>query len=121
MRGQIGEHRNRTPQRARGNGPIERIRILERDIHSHSTTPDALRLQLTMSNTADHEQPYPLIQLSLYDDTNRLVAQRKFSPTEYMASHRPVDELMPTELPVQVEMDLADPGDKVTGFRFDFL
>jgi len=97
------------------------ITILDRDIRSDPAKPGSLLLELTMSNTADHEQPYPLIELSLFDNKQRLVAERRFTPQEYLGDAERAETMMPVDLPIHIEMHLVDPGKEVTGFRFDFL
>lgn len=99
----------------------DQIRILDRDIRSNMNAKDALLLELTMSNTAGFKQPFPVIQLSLYDTSEKLVAQRRFNPEEYLATSQQQTQLMPMDLPVHIEMELNDPGSTVTGFRFDFF
>ncbi len=99
----------------------QRITILDRDIRSDPEHPGSLLMELTMSNTADHEQPYPLIELQLFDKAQKLVAERRFKPEVYLGDSRRAKGMMPIELPVHIEMRLVDPGEEVTGFRFDFL
>ncbi len=74
-----------------------------------------------MVNTAAFEQPFPKLQLTLYNDTGKLIARRTFIPTEYLPAGMAVQTLMPRAQPIMVEMELADPGKEVTGFTFDFL
>ena len=63
-----------------------------------------------------------VIRLGLYSTNNKLVAQRLFNPDEYLADGGGSEHsLLRPGQQVQVDMALEDPGDTVTGFRFDFF
>jgi hypothetical protein len=97
------------------------IKILNREIISHPTEEGALMLRLVLANQAAFDQPYPLIELSLYNTEEKLVARRNFRPREYLAADRDSTHLMPAGASEYIEMALEDPGSSVTGFRFDFF
>jgi len=97
----------------------EKIAVVERTITSHPMVPGALLVRLTFVNRASFPQPYPELQLSLFDRNEALTARRRFSPDEYLG--RPADELLQPGQSVRVEMPLLDPGKNVTGFKFDFF
>jgi len=99
-----------------------KIIIQGRNLTSHPDRPAALLLQLRMVNTATFEQPFPQLQLTLYNDKGRLIARRTFKPEDYLPVELRNDPLplMPKGDPVLVEMELQDPGKEVTGFTFDF-
>ncbi|MES9936225.1 MAG: DUF3426 domain-containing protein, partial [Sedimenticola sp.] len=99
----------------------DKYTILNRMMVTHPEQDDALMLLLSFTNQAAHAQPYPLIQLSLYDNNQSLTARRTFTPAEYMNREVPADQLVPPGSIVQVEMPLEDPGSSITGFQFDFL
>ena len=100
----------------------ERIKILDRSVTNHPTIADALQIQVIFSNKAAFRQPYPKLRLGLYSTNNELVAQRLFNPDEYLADGGGSEHsLLRPDQQVQVDMALEDPGDTVTGFRFDFF
>ncbi|MCU7906666.1 MAG: zinc-ribbon and DUF3426 domain-containing protein [Candidatus Thiodiazotropha sp. (ex Epidulcina cf. delphinae)] len=99
----------------------EKILISERTLTTHSEKKNVLSLKLEMVNTAAFQQPYPKLQLSLYNDMGQLIARRTFSPDEYRTTHDQAQTMMPRLKSVHVELELADPGNEVTGFKFDFL
>jgi hypothetical protein len=78
-------------------------------------------MQLEMVNTASFEQPFPKLQLSLYNDMGTLIARRTFSESEYRDATPRSDSLMPMLKPIHIELLLTDPGKEVTGFKFEFL
>lgn len=99
----------------------DRIRILDRSVTSHPTVAGALQILLIFSNKAAFPQPYPKLRLGLYSTDNQLVAQRLFTPSEYLSENGSEHLLLNPDQQVEVEMALEDPGNKVTGFRFDFF
>ncbi|MEW8505594.1 MAG: DUF3426 domain-containing protein [Candidatus Thiodiazotropha sp.] len=99
----------------------EQIIISGRALTTHPEKQDVLSLKLEMVNAAAFQQPFPKLQLSLYNDIGQLIARRTFLPDEYIPAPDREHRLMPKLKAVQVELELLDPGDEVTGFKFDFL
>jgi predicted Zn finger-like uncharacterized protein len=99
----------------------DKIVIQGRNLSTHPNKPEVLLMQLSMINTAAFEQPFPQLQLTLYNDKGKLIARRTFTPSDYLPSGMAENAMMPKAQPVLVEMELADPGSEVTGFTFDFL
>jgi len=93
------------------------IEVVSRSISSHPDRDDALLVLLTMRNRATFEQAYPMLELSLLDSRGQLVARRSFSPDLYRGDDR---ALLQPGVPVSLRLELADPGEEVVGFRFDF-
>lgn len=98
---------------------LKQLQILSRDIRSETGNPRHLALRLVFANLASHPQPYPQIQLSLFSESGELVAQRTFSPEEYLAT--PPRGLLPPQEQVRVSLELREPAKAVNGFRFEFL
>jgi predicted Zn finger-like uncharacterized protein len=105
--------------------PIRRdtgkIVIQSRNLSTHPDQPDVLFMQLIMANTASFEQPFPKVQLSLFNDKGMLIARRTFAPDDYLPQGERRNRMMPISQPIQVEMQLQDPGKEVTGYTFEFL
>jgi predicted Zn finger-like uncharacterized protein len=99
----------------------DKIMITERSLTAHPDIENTLSMQLEMVNTAPFEQPFPNLQLSLYNDIGTLIARRTFSESEYRLSTPRSDNLMPKLKPIHIELLLIDPGKEVTGFKFEFL
>jgi predicted Zn finger-like uncharacterized protein len=97
-----------------------KIVIQGRNLSSDPNNPDILVMQLSMVNTAPYEQPYPKLQLSLFDDNGKLVARRIFTAEEYLPNKENIS-MMPRATSILAEMQVVDPGEEVTGFSFDFL
>jgi predicted Zn finger-like uncharacterized protein len=105
--------------------PIRRdtaqILISERSLTAHPEKDNLLTLTLEMVNAAAFQQPFPKLQLSLYNDMGKLIARRTFLPQEYKSEQYQSQQMMPRLKTVHVELELLDPGSEVTGFKFDFL
>ena len=99
----------------------DKIIITERALTAHPEKQNTLSMQLEMVNTAPFDQPYPKLQLSLYNDMGKLIARRTFDADEYRNTPHTPDELLPKLKPVRIDLELVDPGSEVTGFKFDFL
>ncbi|MES9968926.1 MAG: DUF3426 domain-containing protein [Candidatus Thiodiazotropha sp.] len=99
----------------------EQIIISERTLTAHPEKDEILSLKLEMVNAAAFEQPFPKLQLSLFNDMGKILARRTFHPDQYKGEQYQSITMMPKLKAVQVELELLDPGNDVTGFKFDFL
>jgi predicted Zn finger-like uncharacterized protein len=99
---------------------LDKITIQGRNLSTHPDKPDMLFLQVNIINTADYEQPFPALTLSLYNDEGNLIARRTFSVDDYLPTEYAKEQMMPPAQPILLEMELIDPGKEVTGFSFDF-
>jgi hypothetical protein len=99
----------------------DQIVISDRALTAHPEKDDILSLKLEMVNAAAFQQPFPKLQLSLYNDMGKILARRTFKPDQYKGDQYQALQMMPKLKAVQVELELLDPGNEVTGFKFDFL
>jgi len=95
----------------------EKLQVVSRAITSHPDKADALLVSLTLRNDGDFAQAWPQLELSLLDDNGGLVARRSFRPEEYRNT---TGGLLQPGIPETLRLELADPGDRVVGFQFDF-
>ncbi len=109
------------PCRIHARQAIDKIRILERDIHANPENKKALLITATIVNQASFSQPYPDIRVSLSDLTGTVVAQRRFSPADYLGSLNSPFLLMKPGTPVHIRIDVLDPGRDAVNFEFQFL
>lgn len=94
------------------------IEIIGRDVRTHPSSKKALIAGTTLINNASYDQPYPLLTLTFSDITGTKLAQRRFTPREYLRSGTDIEAGMPSEVPIQVELHLVDPGKKAVNFEF---
>ncbi len=109
------------PCRYTGNHNSKRIKIISRDVRLHPRIKGALLISATIVNQADYQQPYPTIQLKFTDLTGATVAQRYFQPDEYLGQLNKPFALMPAKQPVQLNIEILDPGSDAINFQFFFL
>jgi len=104
--------------------PVQRdpggFQVLSRRVGSHPEAKDALLVKLEFSNQASFAQPYPQLLLSLFDNNEVLAARRLFTPEAYLGHPQSGHSLLQPDQRVSIEMGLDDPGDTLTGFKFDF-
>ena len=100
---------------------ITKITLINRELRSHPAVANALLVTATLVNNAAFRQPYPMLQLSLSDFSGRTVAMRRFDPVEYMGKVADIQGGMRPGQPVEVSLELADPGKAAVGFEFSFI
>lgn len=105
------------------NTPIrepEKIQMVTHNIFVHPKETGVLLITATISNTANHPQPYPILELSLNDSQSTIVALRRFRPEEYLKNYTK-DMLLPSNTTTTLKLKIKDPGTAATRFQFSFL
>lgn len=97
---------------------IKLIEIIGRDVRTHPSAENALIAGTTIINNARFPQPYPLLTLTFSSMTGTRLAERQFTPREYLKSGTDIQAGMTPDLPVQVELELVDPGKDAVNFEF---
>jgi hypothetical protein len=100
---------------------ITKITLINRELRSHPHVANALLVTATLVNKATFPQPYPMLQLNLSDFSGRTVAMRRFQPTEYIGKAAEINGGMRPGQPIEVSLELADPGKTAVGFEFTFI
>ena len=100
---------------------LSHIDIISRDVRKHPAMKDVLLISLAFENQAEFIQPYPFLEVSFTDQSGNPVAMRRFSPAEYLDTGVELGGGMASESPVQVGLEVIDPGDAVVSFQFAFL
>ncbi len=108
------------PCRYSGPRDVSQIKLVNRDIRVHPKVNNALLISATFINRAPFKQPYPDITISLSDLSGALVAQRRFTPAEYLGRLNSPFLLMPSSKPVQIALEVVDPGKDAVNFEFTF-
>lgn len=99
---------------------VSQIKLLSRDVRIHHKVDKALLISATFINRAPFKQPYPDITISLSDLSGAMVAQRRFTPAEYLGRLNNPFLLMPSGKPVHIELEVIDPGKDAVNFEFTF-
>jgi hypothetical protein len=102
---------------------VSRVVVVSRDVRSHPSVSGALLITATINNEAAFAQPCPEVELSLFDLTGTLVAQRRFSPEEYLddAPQPGTVSMMQPNKPVRLRLEVRDPGQHAINYEFTFL
>ena len=103
--------------------PAERgqISLLNRDVRRHPEVSDALLVNATMINRAGFTQSWPVLSIRFSDLAGKPVAEGRFLPTEYLGETLDHARGMAPASPVQVVLEIEDPGEEAVSFQFDFL
>jgi len=99
----------------------DRVEIIARDIRTHPEYRNGLLVDVTFVNRAPFSQPFPVLQLTFTSLDEQWLAQRRFQPAEYLGLNRDAAERLPPDIPVQVVLELLDPGPEAVNFNFAFL
>lgn len=109
------------PCRYSGKVDVSQIKLLNRDVRSDPNQPNALLISAAFVNQASFDQPYPILQITLYDLGGNVVASRRFTPQEYLGNIYNRFILMESGTPVHVTLAVLDPGKDAINFEFSFL
>lgn len=100
---------------------VSRIELLERDVRDHPQVADAVLINATFVNRASFVQPYPIFEVGFSDLAGTLVAQRRFVPQDYLQAPTAVAMGLVPDQPVEVRLEVLDPGRRAVSFKLDFL
>lgn len=100
---------------------VSQLAIINRDVRQHPVASGALLINASFENRADFFQPYPFFEVSFIDSSGNPVAMRRFRPYEYLDEGVDLSLGMPPQSPVQIVLEVMDPGDAAVSFQFDFL
>lgn len=100
---------------------FSKIRTTNVVIRSDSDNPDALTLHAILINSGDFEQPYPKLQLTFSDINGNAVASRTLLPLDYLQGELAGAKLMPIQQPVQLSLELLDPGKDAINYQLNVL
>tara|TARA_R110002072_G_scaffold119555_3_gene252445 strand:+ start:2952 stop:4094 length:1143 start_codon:yes stop_codon:yes gene_type:complete len=97
------------------------ITLINRDVRLHPNYQDALLVNATMNNELSVRQPYPRVQLTLFDTSGALLGHRKFMPDDYLDESIDLDEGMPINIPVHFVLEVSGSTAGAVSFEFRFL
>lgn len=97
------------------------IEVLTRNVYTHPNRPDALMITATLANRGEYPQPFPLMQVSLTDLQGKVVAMGQFEPRAYLPPGIDPSAMMLPNRPVNVGVEVADPGNTALAFEFEFF
>nr|VFK20833.1 MAG: Protein of unknown function (DUF3426) [Candidatus Kentron sp. LPFa]VFK28967.1 MAG: Protein of unknown function (DUF3426) [Candidatus Kentron sp. LPFa] len=98
-----------------------RIRIVDRNVRAHPKYKKALLVSARMVNTLPHTQPFPHMQLMLFNVNGQPIAARIFEPEEYLDSDIDLVAGMRADRPIQVVLGILAREEAAVNFEFTFL
>jgi len=102
----------------------EKIELISRNVYSHPNEKGALMVNITMKNTAEFAQPYPVLQIDFSDIRGGKVAARRFKPAEYIPELASVSGHrinLPPDTAIDITLEIRDPGTDAMTYEFNFL
>ncbi|MEO1925529.1 MAG: zinc-ribbon and DUF3426 domain-containing protein [Gammaproteobacteria bacterium] len=100
---------------------VRAITLVNRDVRLHPDYQDSLLVNAAMKNELSVRQPYPRVQLTLFDTSGSLLGHREFVPDDYLDSSIEIDEGMPIDSPVYFVLEVSGPTAGAVSFEFRFL
>ncbi len=100
---------------------VDLIKLTHRDITLHPRVKSALLINAVFVNNASFTQPFPLMQITLSDINGRVIAKRRFQAPEYLDANINIRRGMMPGNPVQIVLEIADPGKDAVNFEFNFF
>lgn len=99
----------------------DRLEILSRHLEPDPNHPGQILFHLKMASRAAQPQPYPGLELRLFDHKEQLVGVRRLTPKEYLPStFDPAAALQPNS-PLELSLSLREPERGAVGFQIEFL
>ena len=97
------------------------VRLLSQDVRQHPRYQKTLLVNASLVNEASFTQPYPILQLSLYDTSGTMLAAREFKPEEYLDASISMEAGMKPGQPVHIVLEVVEPDKGVVSYEFGFL
>jgi predicted Zn finger-like uncharacterized protein len=99
---------------------ITQIKSSNLVVRSHPEFSGALVVDAILYNRAPFAQPFPLLEMRFADINGRLLASRRFKPSEYLAGELAGQAEMPPQTPIHVSLDILDPGTQAVNYSLSF-
>lgn len=100
---------------------LSQIHLVSRDLRSHPARDGYLQLTATIVNRAERTQPFPRLEVILFDASGQAVGRELFAPSDYLSDGGTKVSGMAPQAYLPLVLDLADPGDEAVGFELNFL
>lgn len=98
----------------------EKIQMINHNVFMHPIEKGVLLISASMKNNANFDQKFPILEVRLNDSQNKLVALRRFTPSEYMENYDS-SMLLKKNIVTTLKLKIKDPGNEATRFQFHFL
>ena len=100
---------------------LKRLELTSKNVYSHPNVDNALMITAVIVNQAAFAQQFPVLQISFTNLVGDIVRARQFKPGEYLnTSEETLSEMQPG-LPIQISLEVLDPGKNATAYEFNFI
>ncbi len=99
---------------------ISKIRSTNLVVRSHPSNQQALVVDAIITNRADFQQQFPVMELEFTDLNGEIVAGRHFTPSEYLQGELIGSTTMPAMQPVYISLEIVDPGAQAVNYQLKF-
>lgn len=97
------------------------VRLFSRDVRYHPGLESTLLVNATLNNRGQAPEPFPVLELSLFDTNGDLIGMRRFQPRDYLdSSIDPAGAIEPGQ-PVHIVLEIAATEQAAVSFEFRFL
>ncbi len=90
-------------------------------VSSHPRFKNALVVDVLFINGAQYAQAFPQLSLTFSDKENKVMAHRVFQPHEYLAGEAAGLTMMPSQTPIHIALEIADPGPSANNYQVHFI
>ncbi|MCW8935796.1 MAG: DUF3426 domain-containing protein [Gammaproteobacteria bacterium] len=103
--------------------PKDRKKIIlsSKNVFSHPNVEGALMVSASIINQADFAQTYPIIELRFENVRGKTIAGRRFNAVEYLGIPEDQISQMQPDVPVNINLEIKDPGNNMVSYEFSFL
>jgi predicted Zn finger-like uncharacterized protein len=99
---------------------ISSIKTERLAIKTHPEYSNVLIVDMIISNSAEHSQPLPLLNMTFFSLNGEPLAQRLFQPREYLGQQLQLLPKMPTKTPIHLSFAILDPGSEAVNYSVNF-
>jgi len=92
------------------------LKVLRREVVESADLENALTISITLQNTADFAQRFPVVEVRMNNRVGRVVAQRAFKPTDYWSVWQRGDVLDAGQI-IDISLMVSDPGTAANDFN----
>ncbi|MCG8394245.1 MAG: zinc-ribbon domain-containing protein [Pseudomonadales bacterium] len=100
---------------------ISKLRGANLVVRSHPDYANALIVDAILFNEARYPQPFPDLALSFSAMNGKPVAHRRFQPSEYLHGDLHNMDVMPTNTPLHISLEIVDPGEQAVNYNLRLL
>ena len=100
---------------------LSAIEMVNRDVRLHPLFVETLLVNATIINLLSVAQPYPTVQINLFDTGGIVIGSRKFTPEEYLDQSIAIYAGMSPNNPIHFVLEITGYTSDAVSFEFRFL